>query len=97
MKVGTDGVLLGAWTPIEESNRILDVGTGTGLVALMLAQRSKALIDALEIDQMAFNEAKSNFEQSAWFDRLHCIHGDFNIFAESFAVVQIGQMRCKTE
>ena len=86
MKVGTDGVLLGAWTPVEDSNRILDVGTGTGLVALMLAQRSKALIDALEIDQMALNEAKSNFEQSAWSDRLHCIHGDFNIFAETSTI-----------
>ncbi len=83
MKVGTDGVLLGAWTPIEDSTRILDVGTGTGLVALMLAQRSKAVIDALEIDQMAFNEAKFNFEKSAWSDRLHCIFGDFNFFAEA--------------
>ncbi|MEI6141996.1 MAG: methyltransferase [Mariniphaga sp.] len=82
MKVGTDGVLLGAWTPIEDSHTILDVGTGTGLVALMLAQRSKSVIDALEIDQLASDEARFNFKQSVWYDRLHCIQGDFNIFAK---------------
>ena len=82
MKVGTDGVLLGAWTPIEDSTRILDVGTGTGLVALMLAQRSKSVIDALEIDQLASDEARFNFGQSAWDHQLQCIHGDFNVYAK---------------
>lgn len=53
MKVGTDGVLLGAWTPVESSARILDIGTGTGLVALMLAQRCSASVIALEIDGKA--------------------------------------------
>ena len=53
MKVGTDGVLLGAWTPVESSARILDIGTGTGLVALMLAQRCSASVIALEIDGTA--------------------------------------------
>ncbi|HQB79510.1 MAG TPA: tRNA (adenosine(37)-N6)-methyltransferase TrmM, partial [Tenuifilaceae bacterium] len=52
MKVGTDGVLLGAWATIGDNvNRILDIGTGTGIVALMLAQRSIAQIDAVEIDE----------------------------------------------
>ena len=82
MKVGTDGVLLGAWTPLDGANRILDVGTGTGLIALMLAQRSQAEIDALEINQLAFEEAMFNFEQSAWHDRLHCNYGDFNTFSK---------------
>ena len=82
MKVGTDGVLLGAWTPVEDSARILDIGTGTGLIALMLAQRSKAVIDAIEIDQLASEEARFNFEQSAWAHRLQCIQGDFNVFAK---------------
>ena len=54
MKVGTDGVLLGAWTGIESCNRILDIGTGTGLIAMMLAQRSKAVVDAIDIDFRLF-------------------------------------------
>jgi tRNA1Val (adenine37-N6)-methyltransferase len=64
MKVGTDGVLLGAWAPIDNHPKtILDIGTGTGLVALMLAQRSDAFqIDALDIDEDAFEEATNNFE-----------------------------------
>ena len=82
MKVGTDGVLLGAWTPVRDSRRILDIGTGTGLIALMLAQRSDAIIDAVEIDKPASEEAKLNFEQSRWSDRLKVFHTDFQLFAE---------------
>lgn len=65
MKIGTDGVLLGAWTPIENNPfRILDIGTGTGIIALMLAQRSHAeQIDALEIDEEAYEQATDNFEK----------------------------------
>jgi len=81
MKVGTDGVLLGAWAPVEDALRILDVGTGTGLIALMLAQRSEAVIDAVEIDELACTEAKINFEQSAWNDRLKVFVTDFSLFA----------------
>jgi tRNA1Val (adenine37-N6)-methyltransferase len=76
MKVGTDAVLLGAWTPIKNyANSILDVGTGTGIIALMLAQRCEATqIDALEIEQEAYEEAVQNFENSHWNDRLFCYH-----------------------
>jgi len=81
MKVGTDGVLLGAWTPVEDSQRILDIGTGTGLIALMLAQRSNAWIDAVEIDKLASEEAEFNFAQSPWNDRLKVINTDFQLFA----------------
>ena len=81
MKVGTDGVLLGAWTPVNGARRILDAGTGTGLIALMLAQRSEAMIDAVEIDERACEEAKYNFEQSVWNDRLRIFHADFQLFA----------------
>ena len=81
MKVGTDGVLLGAWAPIRDALRILDIGTGTGLIALMLAQRSGARIDAVEIDESAFDESKFNFEQSPWSDRLRVFHADFHQFA----------------
>jgi tRNA1Val (adenine37-N6)-methyltransferase len=82
MKVGTDGVLLGSWAPVNGERRILDVGTGTGLIALMLAQRSDAMIDALEIDALACEEAKFNFEQSPWGDRLRVYHIDFQQFAD---------------
>lgn len=70
MKVGIDGVLLGAWINYEQEAKILDVGTGTGLLALMAAQRTAALIDAVEIEAEAAEEANQNFRQSPWGDRL---------------------------
>ncbi|POY36210.1 tRNA (adenosine(37)-N6)-methyltransferase TrmM [Solitalea longa] len=74
MKVGTDGVLLGTLTEIGNAKQILDIGTGTGLIALILAQRSNASIDAVEIDDEAANQAKNNFDISPWGNRLQCIH-----------------------
>lgn len=84
MKVGTDAVLLGAWTPIVEStNTILDIGAGTGIISLMLAQRSHAeSIDAIEIDDDAYEQCVDNFEQSAWSDRLFCYHASLLEFTE---------------
>jgi tRNA1Val (adenine37-N6)-methyltransferase len=84
MKIGTDGVLLGAWTPIENNPKaILDIGTGTGIIALMLAQRSNAeQIDALEIDESAYEQAVENFESSPWSDRLFCFHAGLDEFVE---------------
>ena len=84
MKIGTDGVLLGAWTPIENNPfSILDIGTGTGIIALMLAQRSAAeQIDALEIDEDAYEQATDNFENSPWNDRLFCFHAGLDEFVE---------------
>ena len=58
MKVGTDGVLLGAWVDAKDCKKILDIGTGTGLIALMLLQKSDATVDAIEIDQDSFEQAK---------------------------------------
>lgn len=83
MKVGTDGVLLGAWVDVPEHiNSILDIGTGTGVIALQLAQRSDAeLIDALEIEPQAFEQAVENFENSLWGDRLYCYHASLQEFA----------------
>ncbi len=78
MKVGTDGVLLGAWANVEKSKKVLDVGTGTGLIALMIAQRCAAKIDAIEIDSVAAREAHNNFLESPWNDRLNIIEGDFS-------------------
>ncbi len=84
MKIGTDGVLLGAWTPLTSNPlSILDVGTGTGIIALMLAQRSSAeQIDALEIDEDAYEQASDNFENSPWNDRLFCFHAGLDEFVE---------------
>ena len=84
MKVGTDGVLLGAWTPIEHRPySILDIGAGTGLIALMLAQRSSAgQIDALEIDAASYEQAVENFENSPWNDRLFCYHASLDDFMD---------------
>ena len=78
MKVGTDGVLLGAWCPIQIENpsntfNILDIGTGSGLIALMLSQRAPyALITAIDIDQKAVEQAQYNFSISPWKERLEC-------------------------
>lgn len=84
MKIGTDGVLLGAWTPLDHNpESILDIGAGTGVLALMMAQRSEAmLIDALEIDENAYEQAVENFERSDWGDRLFCYHAAFDEFVE---------------
>jgi len=78
MKVGTDGMLLGAWTNCEKAGSILDIGTGTGLIALMLAQRNQlALIDAIDIDKNAFLQAKENFLNSPWNNRLQVFNISF--------------------
>lgn len=84
MKVGTDGVLLGAWCPLDNNPKsILDIGTGTGLIALMLAQRSNAKqIDALEIDENAYEQATDNFENSNFADRLFCYHAGLDEFVD---------------
>lgn len=86
MKVGTDGVLLGAWAPLDGNPQaILDVGAGTGLLALMLAQRSAAdTIDAVEIDAEAYATCVQNFEASPWADRLFCYHASLAEFASEF-------------
>ena len=74
MKVGTDGVLLGAWAEVRPGDRrMLDVGTGTGLIALMLAQRSAARITAVDVDAECATQAAENFAASPWADRLDAV------------------------
>lgn len=75
MKVGTDGVLLGAWADIRRAATILDIGTGTGLIALMAAQRNpEARIDAIEIDADAYRQACQNVSESPWNNRIRLFH-----------------------
>lgn len=74
MKVGTDAVLLGSWTECKNAKRILDIGTGSGIITLMLAQRSNAVIDALEIDKSSCEQAEENIKSSPWKDRINVIH-----------------------
>lgn len=86
MKIGTDGVLLGAWTAINDNTySILDIGTGTGIISLMLAQRSIAEnIEAIELDSDAFEQCTENFENSPWGDRLFCFHAGFDEFVDEY-------------
>ena len=78
MKVGTDGVLLGAWTDVSSSQQILDIGTGTGLIALMLAQRNvTAHITAIDIDEEAIEQAQGNIAASPWKNRIEVMKQDF--------------------
>ncbi|GGG41766.1 tRNA1(Val) (adenine(37)-N6)-methyltransferase [Croceivirga lutea] len=82
MKVGTDGVLLGAWVDIQDGiESVLDIGAGTGLLALQMAQRSGVdTIDAVELHNDAFEQCVENFEASEWSDRLFCYHASFQEF-----------------
>lgn len=84
MKVGTDSVLLGAWCPINNNPySVLDIGAGTGILSLMLAQRSNvSQIDAIEIDEDAHVQCVENFESSPWGDRLFCFHAGLDEFID---------------
>ena len=84
MKIGTDGVLLGAWCPIHNNPfSVLDIGAGTGILSLMLAQRTNAdQIDAIEIDENAYEQCVENFESSPWSDRLFCFHAGLDEFID---------------
>ena len=74
MKVSLDACIFGALIDVSKSQRILDIGTGTGLLSLMVAQRCGATIDAVELDEKAAQQARDNFQQSPWADRLNLIH-----------------------
>lgn len=82
MKVGTDGVLLGAWAKIRDAKHALDIGTGTGLIALMLSQRSEALlsVEAIDVDECAVLQAEENVGRTS-FENIHCLHSSLQDYA----------------
>ncbi len=81
MKVGVDSVMLGAWADARQSEKILDVGSGTGLLSLMMAQRTHATITSLEIDSESFQESLVNFKNSLWYDRITAFNLSFQEFS----------------
>ena len=83
MQVGTDGVLLGAWADVQNAERILDIGAGTGVIAIMLGQRTeKALVHAVEIDAKAAEQAALNCENAPWSDRLQIFQSSIQDFSK---------------
>ena len=80
MKVGTDGILLGAWADVYDTQKCLDIGTGTGLISLILAQKSKVFIDAIEIENEAFEQAKENISKSNFEKQIKVFFTDFQSF-----------------
>lgn len=82
MKVGTDSVILGSWTNIDNVNSVLDIGTGTGLLAIMIAQKCTAKIDAIDIDKSAYIQAKENIKNCSWKDRISLYHSSLEEFVK---------------
>lgn len=82
MKIGTDAILLGRWTEVSDNDDVIDIGTGCGLIPLMLAQKGIKSADAVEIDNDSYEEAAQNFSNSAWNSRLSAIHDDIKHYAE---------------
>ena len=83
MKVGTDSLLLGSWIKPDSVSSVLDVGCGTGILSLMMAQRFDAKIIGVEIDEAACIDAKKNFQQSKWKDRIRLIPSSFQEFIQN--------------
>lgn len=82
MKIGTDAILLARWTEVTENDDVLDIGTGCGLIPLMLAQKGIKSADAVEIDRDSYEEAAQNFSNSAWKKRIFAINDDIKHYSE---------------
>ena len=93
MKVGTDGVLLGAWCGLEGAASVLDIGTGTALIALMAAQRSSAEVVGVELDTEAATQAVENVERSPWKDRVSIVCSAIQAYASSSGTWKTSEKR----
>ena len=82
LKVCTESCIFGAYIPVHNAKSILDIGTGTGILALMLAQRSSAQIHAIELDRPSFEDAQANFNDSPWKNNIEIALDDINNFTE---------------
>ncbi|SMY37335.1 tRNA1(Val) (adenine(37)-N6)-methyltransferase [Photobacterium andalusiense] len=95
MPISTDGVLLGAWARLPQQGHIVDIGTGSGLLALMAAQRTSAtVITAIELDATAVTAATANFAASPWQSRLQCIDSDITHWCQAIAAASIDSIIC---
>ncbi len=84
MKVGTDGVLLGAWADVADAKNILDIGTGSGVIAIMLGQRAEqAQVDGVEIDESAYEQTRENMRRAAWADRMRVFNQSIQEFSKN--------------
>lgn len=81
LRVGTDAMLLGSWAHPGKAKKILDIGTGCGVLALMMAQKSQAIIEAIDIDQLSIAEAQTNFSKSPWASRITAKHDSLQTFS----------------
>ena len=82
MRVGTDSMMLGAWAFPGDEGRILDIGTGCGVLALMMAQKSNGNIDAIDIDEPSVGQARENILNSPWFHRINPVWGNIITFSK---------------
>ena len=84
MRVNTDGVLLGAWTPDVVGRRILEIGSGTGVVSLQLLQRGARWVDAIDIDSEAYQQTRENALRSPWATQMAVVHSSLQLFVENY-------------
>lgn len=84
MRIGTDAVLFAQWVDVSVSDEVLDIGTGSGIIPMILAQKGVAHVDAVEMDFESYQEAKLNFELSVWKERLDAVNEDVRVFADAY-------------